>query len=99
MMSQSSSSLLIMTSLAERFPVCLIPEQPLIASMRDDMIHHRRGHNLALRLAEGAQRMLLQEKSAGITPAAVVPSCIRTAAQPVAAPLHMIFAEHLTLFA
>ena len=88
-----------MASLAERLPVGLIPEQPLIAPMRDDVIHHCCGHDLALRKAEGAQRMLLQEESASLTPAAVVPTGISTAAQPVAAPFHMILTEHLTLLA
>ena len=88
-----------MTVLAERFPVCLIPEQLLVTPVWDDVIHHRCGHDLALRLAEGAQRMLLQEESAGLTPAAVVPTGISTAAQPVVAPFHMILTEHLTLFA
>ena len=88
-----------MASLAERLPVRLIPEQPLITPMRNDMIDHRRGHDLALRLAKGAQRMLLQEKSASLTPAGIVSTSIRTTAQPVAAPFHMILTEHLTLLA
>ena len=88
-----------MASLAERLPVRLIPEQPLIAPVRNDVIHHCCGHDLALRKAEGAQRMLLQEESASLTPAAVVPTGISTAAQPVAAPFHMILTEHLTLLA
>jgi len=49
-----------MAFLAQRFPVGLIPEQLLISPVRNDVIHHRCGQNLALRLAEGAQRMLLQ---------------------------------------
>ena len=68
-----------MASLAERLPVCLIPEQPLVAPMWNDVIHHCCRDNLALRLAEGAQRMLLQEKSAGLTPAGIVPTGIRSA--------------------
>ena len=88
-----------MAALAERLPVRLIPEQALVASVRDDVIHHRCGHNLALCLTEGAQRMLLQEESASLTPSAVVPTGISTAAQPVTAPLHMILTEHLTLLA
>ena len=88
-----------MAFLAEWLPVVLIPEQLLISPMREDMIHHRRGHDLALRLAKGAQRMLLQEKSASLTPAGIVPTGIRSAAQPVAAPFHMILTDHLTLLA
>ena len=88
-----------MASLAERLPVRLIPEQPLVTPVRNDVIHNGCRDDLALRKAEGAQRMLLQEKSAGLTPATVVSTGIRTAAQPVAAPLHMILTEHLTLLA
>ena len=88
-----------MAFLAEGLPVRLIPEQSLITPVRDDVIHHCCGHDLALRLAEGTQRMLFQEESAGLTPAAVIPTGIRTTAQPVAAPFHMILTEHLTLFA
>ena len=69
-----------MASLTERLPVRLIPEQPLIAPMRNNVIHNGCGHNFALRLTEGTQRMLLQEKSAGLTPAAVIPTGIRAAA-------------------
>ena len=47
-----------MASLAERLPVRLIPEQPLVAPVWDDVIHHCCGHDLALRLAECTQRML-----------------------------------------
>jgi len=69
-----------MASLAERFPVRLIPEQALVTSVRNNVIHNGCRDDLALRLAEGAQRMLLQEESAGLTPAAVVPTGIGTAA-------------------
>ena len=88
-----------MAFLTERLPVCLIPEQPLVTPVWNDVIHDSRRDNLSLRLAEGTQRMLFQEKSAGLTPAAVVPTGISTAAQPVAAPFHMILTEHLTLLA
>ena len=63
-----------MASLAERFPVRLIPEQALVTSVRNNVIHNGCRDDLALRLAEGAQRMLLQEESAGLTPAAVLGS-------------------------
>ena len=88
-----------MASLAERLPVRLIPEQPLVAPVRDDVIHHCCRHDLTLRKAEGAQRMLLQEKSAGFTPAGIIPSGVGSAALAVSAPHGMIFTEHLTLFA
>ena len=88
-----------MASSTKALPVALIPEQSLVASVRDAMIHHRCRNDLALCLAESTQRVLFQEKSAGFTPAAVVPTGIRSAAQSVAAPFHMILAEHLALFA
>ena len=37
-----------MAFLTERLPVCLIPEQPLVTPVRNDVIHHRCGHDLAL---------------------------------------------------
>ena len=88
-----------MASSTKALPVALIPEQSLVAPVRDDMIHHRCRNDLALCLAESTQRMLLQEKCTGLTPAAVVPTGIRSAAQSVAAPFHMILTEHLTLLA
>ena len=63
-----------MASLAERLPVRLIPEQALVTSVRNDVIYNGCRDDFALRLAEGTQRMLLQEKSAGFTPAAVLGS-------------------------
>ena len=59
--SQPTSGFLIMAFLAEGFPVRLIPEQPLVSPVRDDVIHHRRWDNLSLRLTESTERMLLQE--------------------------------------
>ncbi len=88
-----------MAFFTKRLPVCLIPEQTLVTPMQDVVIDHRCWHILALCLAEGAQRMLLQEESTGLTPAADVPTGIGTAMQPVAAPFHMILTEHLTLLA
>jgi hypothetical protein len=88
-----------MAFLAEWFPVALIPKQPLVAAMRDDVIHHGCRNDLSLRLTEGAQRMLFQEKAPGLTPAGIIPASVRAAAQAVTAPRHMILTEHLTLFA
>ena len=72
--SQPSSGFLIVAFLAQRLPVRLVPEQPLIAPVRNEVIYHRRGHDLSLCLAEGTQRMLLQEKSAGFAPTGIVTS-------------------------
>ena len=59
--SQPASGLLIVMFFAQRFPIGLIPKQSLIASVRDDVVDHSRGHNLSLCLAEDTQRMLLKE--------------------------------------
>ena len=96
---KSASCFFVMASSTKALPVALIPEQSLVAPVRDAMIHHRCRNDLALCLAESTQRMLLQEKCTGLTPAAVVPTGIRSAAQSVAAPFHMILTEHLTLLA
>ena len=55
---QAASGFLIMAFLAQRFPVCLIPEQPLVTPVRNDMIHHGRRDDLSLRLTESTERML-----------------------------------------
>lgn len=48
----SFSCLFIMAILTQRLPICLIPEQPLISPVRDDVIDYCRGDDLALLLAE-----------------------------------------------
>jgi hypothetical protein len=67
-----------MALLAKRLPVTLIPKQPLVTSVRNDVIHHGRWNHLPFLLAEDTQRMLLQEKSAGFTPAGIISTGIRT---------------------
>ena len=55
----SAIATFIMAFLAKRFPICLIPEQPLISPMRYDMIYDRCRDNLSLCQTESAERMLL----------------------------------------
>jgi len=69
-----------MAFLAKRFSVCLIPEQPLIAPMRDNVIHERCRNDLSLSLAESAQRTLFQEKRRAFCQRASYP---RAAAPPI----------------
>ena len=88
-----------MALLAEWLPIALIPEQPLVATVRNDVIHHRCWNNFSFRLTESAKRMLLQEKAPSLTPPGVIAPSIRSAAQPISTPHHMILTEHLTLFA
>lgn len=61
-----------MALFTEGFPVCLIPEQPLVTTMRNDVIHHRRGDDLALCLTESTQRTLLQKQFPGFLPSGVI---------------------------
>ena len=69
----------------EGFPVRLIPEQPLVSPVRNDMIYDSRRDELSLRLTESTERMLFQEKRPGITPAGVIPTSGGTAAHTVIA--------------
>ena len=88
-----------MTFLAEGFPVCLIPEQPLVSPVRSDVIHDRRRDDLSLRLTESAQRMLFQEDRPRLSPTGIIPTGGSTTAQTVITVHPVIFTEHLTLFA
>ena len=71
---QPASGFLIVAFLTESFPVGLIPEQPLVTPVRDDMIHDSRQDDLSFRLTEGTERMLLQETRMGFMPSGVKPS-------------------------
>ena len=88
-----------MALFAERFPVGLIPEQPLVTPVRDDMIHDSRRDNLSLRLTESTERMLLQEQCPGFTPAGIIPTGGGSAAQAIITVHPVILTEHLALFA
>jgi hypothetical protein len=88
-----------MAFLAETFPVGLIPEQPLVAPVRDNMVYYCCWDNLSLRLTESTERMLLQEQRTGFTPAGIIPTGACTAAHPVITVHPVILTEHLALFA
>ena len=92
---EAASCFLIMTIFAKGLPVLLIPEQPLIAPVRDDVVDYGGGGQLAFLPAFCAQRMPFQEGFSFRSPAGVVPTRIRTTAQPVTAPHDVILAEDL----
>ena len=73
----------IMAALAQRLPVVLIPEQLLIAPVRNHMVDHRCLCEHAVLHALIAQRVALQESRAGLSPAAVVATGLRAAAHSI----------------
>ena len=87
-----------MAFFAKWLPVGLIPEQPLISPVRNDMIHNGCRDDLSLRLTECAQWMLLQEDGPCFLPAAIVSPGSGTASQTVTAPFHMNLAINLSLY-
>ena len=87
-----------MAALAQGLPVFFIPEQGLIAPVRDDMIHHCSGREPTFLLALHAQRMPAQKSGPLPAPLGVVASGIRAAAQPIPAPLDVFGAVDLTAF-
>ncbi len=52
----------------QRLPVRAGPEQLLIALMRRDVVNHRGGDDISLRLAMATQRMFPKEHGAGLLP-------------------------------
>ena len=72
-----------MAALAQRLPVVFIPEQLLVAPVRNHMVDHRCRCKPAMLYALIAQRVALQESRAGLAPAAVVATGFRTAAHSV----------------
>lgn len=73
----------IMASLAQRLPVVFIPEQLLIAPVRNHMVDYRCRCEPAVLHALIAQRVALQESRAGLSPAAVVATGLRAAAHSI----------------
>lgn len=63
MILQSTPGLLVMAFFAECLPILPIPEQILIATMRNDVINHRRRGQSLFLLALDTQRMLPQAGS------------------------------------
>ena len=66
------SGFLIVTGLTQRLPVRVAPHQVVIATMRNNMIDNRCGHELTLRQTLHAQRMLPQVRLAHSLPLAAV---------------------------
>src|SRR5690606_23458790 len=60
--------LAVVVRLAERLPVAAIPEQRLVAAMRDDVVDHRRGLDASFPGAHAAQRMLGEEAQPSLLP-------------------------------
>ena len=59
---------MIMTGFTKRLPVALIPEQLLVSSVRNDMVHHRRLPVTIPLQAPNAKWMKLQETKSGFVP-------------------------------
>ena len=59
---------MVMTGFTKRLPVALIPEQFLISSVRNDMVHHRRLLVTIPLQAPYAEGMKLQETKPGFVP-------------------------------
>ena len=59
---------MVMTRFTKRLPVALIPEQFLISSVRNDMVHHRRPPVTIPLQAAYAERMKLQETKPSFVP-------------------------------
>ena len=78
-----------MAALAKGLPVFFIPEELLISSVRDDVIHDRCRGQYTVLSAFRTERISLQEGSTGFTPTAVVPALYRAAAHTVGRKLHM----------
>ena len=67
-----SPGFLIVAALAQRPPVAAVPEQFLIPTVRDHMIHHGCLHILALLHTLLTQWVCLQELFTGLTPCSVI---------------------------
>ena len=74
---------MVMAGSTQRLPVAFIPEQLLIAPMRNDMVNHRCRGDLPVLHALIAQRIALQEAGAGFAPAAVIATGFSAAAPAV----------------
>jgi hypothetical protein len=68
---------------AERLPVRLVPEQPLVAAVRHDVIDYGRPHRPAGTQAHHAEGVLLQKRRTRLIPASAVAALAERAAAPV----------------
>lgn len=64
--------LLVMASLTQRLPVVGVPEQLLVAAVWNDVINHSGLDQSALCLTPSAQGVRVEERCAGLLPAATV---------------------------
>lgn len=64
--------LLVVAALAQRSPVAAVPEETLVASVGDDMVHHCGLHVLALLHALLAERVRTEKLTAGLLPCSTV---------------------------
>ena len=83
----ATAGLSVVTGFAERVPVVFVPEQPLVPTMRDDVVNNGRWGELAFAQALRTQRMPLEVRTPGPSPLSVIPSRISTAANTVGAVL------------
>ena len=88
------ASLFVMAVLAQRLPIAFIPEQLLIPSMRDDVIHNRRRGDDAYLQALGAEWISPQVSVSGAAPFAVISALCCTSTHPVSAVLTVLAAVH-----
>jgi hypothetical protein len=72
-----------MAGLAQALPVALVPEQDRIATVRHDVVHHRRGLQAPCLSARHAQRVAGKVCGPGPAPAGTVASARRARALPV----------------
>ena len=83
-----------MAALAQGLPVFFVPEQLLVAPMRDDVIYNRRRGDDACFQTRCAQRISPQVPVAGNTPFAIIAALCSTSAHPVGAVLAVLAAVH-----
>jgi hypothetical protein len=86
--------LAVVTGLTGRRPVALIPEQPLVAPMRHNVVDHRRRHHMTLRPTGDTQRVPCQEGSPCPAPAWTVAPACRARPLPIKFALHLRRAAH-----
>lgn len=79
-----------MAAFAQRLPVLFIPEKHMIAAMGYDMVDHGRRRQRTVLQAFGAQRMPSQKRLSRLSPAYVIPSGSRAAANGVMAPFFSV---------
>ena len=86
-----------MAALAQGLPVFFVPEQLLVAPMRDDVIYNRRRGDDACFQTRCAQRISPQVPVAGSSPFAVITALGSTSAHSVIAVLAVLSAIHTTV--